>query len=258
MTRLLELHQLTAGYGKVAAVDGVSVTLDVGQIVSVIGPNGAGKTTMLNAMMGLLPSRGSLTLDGGRIDHLPVENRLEAGLTLVAEARELFPSMSVEDNLRLGGFSRRSDGKRALTNALDEIYERFPRLRERRAQLAGTLSGGERQMLAIGRALMARPRVLMLDEPSLGLAPLIVHDMFRIITELRSAQISVLLVEQNAKAALAISDFAYVLELGSVSLHGPSADLARDPRVIESYLGTAGGNPLLPAEGRTAGTIEGR
>ncbi len=241
MSKLLDVQGLVASYGKIAAVNGVDLDVHRGGVVSVVGPNGAGKTTMLNALMGLMPSRGQVRLDGRRIDHLPTEARLEAGLCLVAETRELFASMSVEDNLQLGGFARRHEGRVALANALDAVYERFPRLRERRAQLAGTLSGGERQMLVLGRALMSKPRMLMLDEPSLGLAPLIVQEMFRIIADLKSSNVSILLVEQNARAALAVSDYAYVLELGQIALQGPSAELSQDPRVIESYLGATPG-----------------
>jgi branched-chain amino acid transport system ATP-binding protein len=168
------------------------------------------------------------------------EARLETGLCLISEKRELFATMSVEDNLELGAFSRRREGRAAIRASLDQVYGRFPRLQERRQQLAGTLSGGERQMLAIGRALMSRPRLLMMDEPSLGLAPLIVAQMFEIISDLKRDGVSILLVEQNARGALAVSDRAYVLELGEVVLEGASAELAQDPRVIEAYLGVRG------------------
>jgi branched-chain amino acid transport system ATP-binding protein len=237
MSPLFEVSSLTAGYGKVTAVNGVSVAVEEGTIVSVIGPNGAGKTTMLNALMGLHPSRGAITFAGRRIEYLSTEDRLEAGLCLIAEQRELFGSMHVEDNLRLGAFAQRRKGRAEIERGLEEIYARFPRLKERRKQLARTLSGGERQMLAIGRALMSRPKLLMMDEPSLGLAPLIVERMFEIISELKKVGVSILLVEQNARAALAVSDRAYVIELGEVVLEGTSSSLERDPRVVESYLG---------------------
>jgi branched-chain amino acid transport system ATP-binding protein len=234
---LLEVANLSVGYGKVVAVQDASLHVPAGSIVSVIGANGAGKTTLLNAIMGILPGTGRVLLDGEAIADWPIEQRVGAGLSLVPEKRELFATMSVEDNLVLGGF-RISAARRAA--GLDEIYARFPHLKSRRAQLAGTLSGGERQMLAICRALMARPRLLMLDEPSLGLAPRIVRDIFDIIVGLRAAGVSILLVEQNARAALQVSSYAYVMELGRVMLEGPAEELAQDPRVIESYLGLGG------------------
>lgn len=237
MSPLLEVSSLTAAYGKVVAVRGVSLTVDEGTIVSVIGPNGAGKTTVLNALMGLHPSRGPVTFRGKKLEYMSAEARLEAGLCLIAERRELFGSMNVEDNLRLGAFVQRRNGRAAIEQGLEEIFTRFPHLKERRGQLARTLSGGERQMLAIGRALMSRPKLLMMDEPSLGLAPLIVERMFEIISDLKKAGVSILLVEQNARGALAVSDRAYVIEVGEVVIEGTSNSLERDPRVIESYLG---------------------
>jgi branched-chain amino acid transport system ATP-binding protein len=240
MTTLLQVNGLTAGYGKVEAIHGIDLSLEQGTIVSVVGPNGAGKTTMLNALMGLHPATGTLSFEGKDIRHMSPEARLETGLCLISEKRELFATMSVEDNLELGAFSRRREGRAAIRASLDQVYGRFPRLQERRQQLAGTLSGGERQMLAIGRALMSRPRLLMMDEPSLGLAPLIVAQMFEIISDLKRDGVSILLVEQNARGALAVSDRAYVLELGEVVLEGASAELAQDPRVIEAYLGVRG------------------
>jgi branched-chain amino acid transport system ATP-binding protein len=237
MTRLLEVRDLHVSYGKVEAVHGVSLDVDTGSIVTVIGPNGAGKSTLLAALIGLLPSRGTVHYAGGDVAPLSVESRVAAGLTLVPERRELFGELSVEDNLRLGAYQRTRFGERGAASDLREVYERFPRLAERRAQLAVTLSGGERQMLAIGRALMAKPKLLMLDEPSLGLAPLIVRDILRIVADLRSDGVAILLVEQNARAALQIADTGYVLETGDMVLHGPAAQLAGHPRVIESYLG---------------------
>ena len=240
MSRLLEVDDLRVRYGKVHALHGVSLRVERGTIVTVIGPNGAGKTTLLGAVMGLLASSGTIRYDGADIGALPVESRVAAGLCLVPERRELFGELTVEDNLRLGAFQRVRRGERGAANELGEVYARFPRLKERRAQLAATLSGGERQMLALGRALMAKPRLLMLDEPSLGLAPRIVRDILRIIAELRETGVSILLVEQNARAALGIADRGYVLETGEVVLSGSAAELAGNPRVAESYLGLAG------------------
>ncbi len=237
---LLELDGFTVRYGPVEAVHGVALTVAEGEIVTVIGPNGAGKSTLLNATMGLLPSGGSLSLSGKRIARPSVEAMVAAGVGLVPEKRELFGEMSVEDNLLLGGFARWRRGQRDQKERMAEVFKMFPRLEERRAQLASTLSGGERQMLAIGRALMARPRLLMLDEPSLGLAPLIVREVLNIVASLRSLGVSVLLVEQNARAALQVADRGYVLEMGAVALQGAAGDLLHDRRVIETYLGVGG------------------
>jgi len=236
---LLSVRDIHVSYGSVEAVSGVSIEAKPGAIVTVIGANGAGKTTLLNAIMGVHPSRGAVEFDGEAIADASLESRVSRGLCLVPERRELFANMSVSDNLELGGF-RRTAAERAQT--FEEVYARFPRLRERRAQEAGTLSGGERQMLAMGRALMARPRLLMLDEPSLGLAPRIVSEVFEIIKDLRRAGVSILLVEQNARAALDIADYAYVLELGQVSAQGTADEIAADPRLVESYLGLGGGD----------------
>jgi branched-chain amino acid transport system ATP-binding protein len=234
---LLSVGDMHVSYGRVEAVHGVSLDVPKASIVTVIGANGAGKTTLLNAIMGAMKGKGRIELDGKPVADLSLEARVANGLCLVPERRELFASMPVEDNLLLGGF-RRSRPER--TETLDEVYGRFPRLRERRRQLAGTLSGGERQMLAMGRALMARPRLLMLDEPSLGLAPRIVRDVFHIITGLKEAGVSILLVEQNARAALQIASYAYVLELGKVTAAGSSAEITDNPRLVESYLGLGG------------------
>jgi len=233
---MLEIGDLHVSYGQVDAVRGVSLAMRPGQIVSVIGPNGAGKTTLLAAAMGLLPSKGVLRFEGEDLHGLDVEARVERGLCLVPEKRELFGELSVLDNLQLGAFSRRLRGG-VLRSRLQWVYERFPRLAERRAQRADTLSGGERQMLAVGRALMSSPRLLMLDEPSLGLAPLIVRDILAIVRKLREDGVSILLVEQNARAALESSDHGYVLETGEIALDGASHDLANDPRVQATYLG---------------------
>ena len=239
MSALLEIRDLHVAYGKVEAVRGVSLVVDAARIVTVIGPNGAGKTTLLAAIMGLLPSRGEIRYDGAPLAAGDVEQRVARGVALVPEKRELFASMSVADNLELGGFQRYRTGDRTRAASRADIYDRFPRLAERRAQLAGTLSGGERQMLALGRALMAKPRLLMLDEPSLGLAPLIVKEIFSIIAALKASGVSILLVEQNARAALQVSDYGYVLETGELAIEGPSASLAVDARVAATYLGQA-------------------
>jgi branched-chain amino acid transport system ATP-binding protein len=234
---LLEVRDLSVSYGKVEAVHSVSLVAEEGRIVTVIGPNGAGKTTLLGAVMGVLPSRGTLRYLGEPLDRLSVEQRVARGLVLVPERRELFADMSVGDNLAIGAFARRRHGAAEARKSLDDVYQRFPRLAQRRDQLAGTLSGGERQMLAFGRALMGKPKLLMLDEPSLGLAPLIVREIFDIVAELRAAGVSILLVEQNARAALQVADYGYVLETGDVATHGPSRDLASDPKVAATYLG---------------------
>ncbi len=236
MSTLLSVEDLHVSYGKVEAVTGVSLDMQAGQIVTVIGPNGAGKTTLLAALMGLLPSRGRTRYEQDDLSMLSTEERVQRGMCLVPERRELFSDMTVADNLILGAYTRWRD-RGAVYADLDEVYRRFPKLAERRSQLAGTLSGGEQQMLALGRALMAKPRLLLLDEPSLGLAPLIVREIFRIVVGLRELGVSILLVEQNARAALETADFGYVLETGSVVLSGPAAGLAHDPRVIASYLG---------------------
>jgi branched-chain amino acid transport system ATP-binding protein len=238
MTALLDVRDARVSYGKVEAVHRVSLRVEEGSIVTVIGPNGAGKTTLLGAIMGTLPARGSIAYAGRPIDRLTVEQRVAEGLVLVPEKRELFGSMKVEDNLTLGAFARTRHGRGALSR-LDDVYARFPRLRERREQEAGTLSGGERQMLALGRALMAKPRLLMLDEPSLGLAPLIVREIFAIVSELKAAGVSILLIEQNARAALQVSDYGYVLETGECVVEGPSLELSVNPRVAATYLGAA-------------------
>ena len=231
---ILEVVDLHAGYGRAEVLPGVSLRAERGSVVTVIGPNGAGKSTLLNALMGVLPSRGQIVYDGRDVVSQSLEARVQRGMALVPETRALFGSMPVEDNLVLGAWRLRS---RVPSQGLERVYALFPRLKERRTQLAGTLSGGERQMLAIGRALMGEPQLLMLDEPSLGLAPLIVKEIFRIIDSLRATGVTILLVEQNARAALEVADYGYVLETGEVALHGPACELAHDPRVVETYLG---------------------
>ena len=234
MSTLLAVTNVHIAYGKVEAVRGVSLDVADNEIVTIVGANGAGKTTLLNAVMGVLPLKGGVTFAGNDLAQLEIEDRVAAGLSLVPEHRELFATMGVEDNLRLGAFRI---GKTLASQSLERVYALFPRLKERRQQLAGTLSGGEQQMLAMGRALMGAPKLLMLDEPSLGLAPIIVADIFRTIGELRASGVSVLLVEQNAQAALQIADRAYVMELGEFVLQGPAKDVAGDARVAASYLG---------------------
>jgi branched-chain amino acid transport system ATP-binding protein len=231
---LLSITSAHVAYGKVEAVRAVTLHVHDQEIVTIVGANGAGKTTLLSAIMGILPLRGELKFAGRDVARLDIEDRVAAGLSLVPEHRELFASMNVEDNLQLGAF-RMARGVAA--RSFERVYAQFPRLKERRKQLAGTLSGGEQQMLAMGRALMGAPRLLMLDEPSLGLAPIIVADIFRIIAELRQGGVSVLLVEQNARAALHIADRAYVMELGTFVLDGAAKDIAANERVAASYLG---------------------
>ena len=239
MSALLTVKDLRAGYGRAEVLHGLSLTAAKGSVITVIGPNGAGKSTLLNTLMGILPGRGKVEFDGQNITDLTLEERVMMGIALVPEKRELFGTMPVEDNLVLGGYRQMRLGNKGWRDGLEQVYALFPRLKERRLQLAGTLSGGERQMLAVGRSLMSGPKLLMLDEPSLGLAPLIVKEIFSIIETLRKTGVTIVLVEQNARAALAVADQGYVLEMGEVSLSGAAADLAHDPRVIDTYLGAA-------------------
>jgi branched-chain amino acid transport system ATP-binding protein len=238
---LLEVRDLHAGYGKAEVLAGLTFAVDQGSVATVIGPNGAGKSTLLNALMGILPIRGQVRFDGADLAGSTLEERVMQGIALVPEKRELFGTMPVEDNLVLGGFRRMKLGHAGWREGLERVYALFPRLKERRTQLAGTLSGGERQMLAVGRALMSAPKLLMLDEPSLGLAPLVVRDIFAVIARLRETGVSILLVEQNARAALEVADHGYVLETGAIRLEGPAAQLASDSRVVDTYLGTRRG-----------------
>jgi branched-chain amino acid transport system ATP-binding protein len=236
---LLEVKDLRVFYRRVEGLHRASLKVEEGGIVTVIGPNGAGKSTLLGAVMGLLSCTGEVRFRGQLLGAGPVETRVQRGMCLVPERRELFGELPVEDNLILGAFQR-SRRRAEIEPDLEAVYTRFPRLKERRAQLAGTLSGGERQMVALGRALMARPKLLMLDEPSLGLAPLVVREVFHAITELRATGVSILLIEQNARAALQVADYGYVLETGETVLEGPSDQLEADPRIAETYLGLAG------------------
>jgi len=237
MTVLLRIERFSVRYGRLLAVDDVSLEARAGEVTTVIGPNGAGKTSLVNAIMGLVPHEGSLAFPAWPEASRSIEARIRARISLVPETRDLFGPMSVLDNLRLGAFALRREAGFDMASRLAEIFALFPRLAERRDQRADTLSGGERQMLALGRALMLRPKFLMLDEPSLGLAPMIVAEMFRIIQRLKGGGVSILLIEQNARAALRISDRAYVLENGAVHLAGKASDIAADPRVIDAYLG---------------------
>ena len=236
---MLSVTSVVAGYGRAEVLHGLNLKADAGSVITVIGPNGAGKSTLLNALMGVLPSRGGIAYRGESIVLQTLEERVMQGIALVPETRALFGTMPVEDNLRLGAYRQVMLGRTDSGAALDKVYALFPRLKERRTQLAGTLSGGERQMLAVGRALMSEPALLMLDEPSLGLAPLVVKEIFRIIESLRSTGVTILLVEQNARAALEVADYGYVLEMGEIALEGAARDLAKDSRVIDTYLGAA-------------------
>ncbi|MCW5672106.1 MAG: ABC transporter ATP-binding protein [Hydrogenophaga sp.] len=238
-TPILQVKGLRAGYGRAEVLHGIDLQAQAGGVITVIGPNGAGKSTLLNTLMGILPGQGTIEFRGQDITTLTLEERVMNGMALVPEKRELFGTMAVEDNLLLGGFRQMRLGNAQWRSRMDDVYSIFPRLQERRAQLAGTLSGGERQMLAVGRALMSAPDLLMLDEPSLGLAPLIVKEIFAIIDRLRQTGVTIVLVEQNARAALQVADHGYVLEMGELSAQGPASELASDPRVIETYLGTA-------------------
>jgi branched-chain amino acid transport system ATP-binding protein len=236
---LLNVTDLHAGYGRAEVLHGLNLKAAVGSVVTVIGPNGAGKSTLLNALMGVLASSGNVAYRGRSLALQSLEERVLQGIALVPETRALFGTMPVEDNLLLGAYRQVRMGHKDSSASLAEVYALFPRLKERRMQLAGTLSGGERQMLAVGRALMGKPALLMLDEPSLGLAPKVVRDIFATIAGLRATGVTILLVEQNARAALEVADYAYVLEMGEIALEGPAADLAKDSRVIDTYLGAA-------------------
>jgi branched-chain amino acid transport system ATP-binding protein len=233
---VLRLEGVEASYGSIRALRGISLEVPDGSVVTILGPNGAGKTTTLRAITGLLrPGRGSIAYDGRRIDGLSPDRIVRLGISMVPERREVFPEMTVLENLLMGAHARRDRGR--IPEDLERVFELFRDLRERRPQLAGSLSGGQQQMLAIGRALMARPRLLLLDEPTLGLAPLLVRRIFEVIEEISRSGVTILLVEQNAHRALPVSRFAYVLETGRVALAGESARLVADPRVRQSYLG---------------------
>ncbi len=234
---LLELHDVHVAYGNVEAVKGISLEVDEGETVTLLGANGAGKTTTLRAISGLVrPRRGSIRLGSFDVGATPAHRIVELGIAHVPEGRRVFGTLTVEENLNLGAYRHRRDRAR-VSAGRERVYALFPRLAERRAQLAGTLSGGEQQMLAIGRGLMADPKVLLLDEPSLGLAPKLVHDIFLTIQEIARQGVTILLVEQNARLALRVARRAYVLDTGRIALAGPSEELSRDPRMQQAYLG---------------------
>jgi len=234
----LEIKDLRVHYGKIEAIKGVSVVVNQGEIVTLIGANGAGKTTILKTISGLRPvSSGDITFDGRSINKIPAHERVDLGISQVPEGRGIFPGMTVLENLEMGKFNRK-DRKNEMQEDLDRVYTLFPRLKERIAQAGGTLSGGEQQMLAMGRALMARPKVLLLDEPSMGLAPQMIANIFRIITEINKQGVTILLVEQNAQQALQRADRAYILETGNVTKEAAASALLNDPAVREAYLGT--------------------
>jgi branched-chain amino acid transport system ATP-binding protein len=247
---LLEIEDVHVHYGKIAALKGISISVDEGEIVSLIGANGAGKTTTLKTISGLRPlSAGRVVFDGRDISRMPGHKRVLAGIGQAPEGRGIFPGMSVEDNLFMGAYSRKGD----VSKDLKQVYELFPRLAERKAQMGGTMSGGEQQMLAIGRALMTDPKVLLLDEPSMGLAPMLVQQIFSIVKEINRRGTTVLLVEQNAQQALQLAHRAYVLETGAIVKSAPAGDLLDDPQVRAAYLGGDLGEPG-PAAGAADGS----
>lgn len=233
---MLEIRNLNVHYGGIHALRGINLEVDDGKIISLIGANGAGKSTTLKSVMGLVPkSAGSVVWNGRDITRLETKEIVKAGIALCPEGRKVFPDLTVAENLTIGAYLRKD--KEKIKKDRDWVYELFPRMKEREWQLAGTLSGGEQQMLAVGRALMTKPKLLMLDEPSLGLAPLVIKDIFSIIRQIKEAGVNVLLIEQNAKAALEISDFAYVMETGTITMSGPGRELLSDDRVKKAYLG---------------------
>lgn len=236
---MLEIKNLNAGYGKIVALSGICLTVSQGQVVSIIGANGAGKSTLLKAVSGLIKNKsGRILFDGRDIIRLPADRIVGLGLSQVAEGRQIFAHMSVEDNIHLGAYLYYKRRNRAeISRRVDQVYTMFPILKRRSGQISGTLSGGEQQMLAIARALMTRPRLLLLDEPSMGLAPLIVRDIFNSVKELNAMGTTILLVEQNARAALQIADYGYVLETGRIVLEGQGHQLLDDPKVKAAYLG---------------------
>ena len=235
---LLKVMNLKVSYGGIEALKGISFEVQKGSIVTLIGANGAGKSTTLRAISGLVPVKsGTITYDGNVINGQSPQKIVSEGICMVPEGRRVFPNLTVLENLKIGAYLRKDD----LTADIEHVYQLFPRLKERHWQLAGTLSGGEQQMLAVGRALMMRPEILMMDEPSLGLAPLVIRDIFRIIQTLHEEGITILLVEQNANAALKIADFAFVLETGFLGMQGTGAELLNDPGIKAAYLGSAKG-----------------
>jgi branched-chain amino acid transport system ATP-binding protein len=234
---LLEINDLHVSYGKIKAIKGISLHVGAGEIVTLVGANGAGKTTLLKTISGILaPASGSINYDGKPLTDIKPFERVIAGVCQAPEGRGIFPGMTVLENLEMGKFSR-PDAKSENEQDLEMVYQLFPRLKERVSQMGGTLSGGEQQMLAIGRALMSRPRLLLLDEPSMGLAPMFIAQIFEIIKEIKKQGVTILLVEQNAAKALAVADRAYVLETGNISMEGTGAQLLNDPAVRAAYLG---------------------
>lgn len=235
---VLELRDVVIGYGRITALHGISLRVDRGELVTLLGANGAGKSTTMRGISGLNKlTSGEIYFEGARIDGLSTHQRVARGIVQVPEGRHIFPGMTVLENLDMGCYGRRFESKAAYGEALDRVFELFPRLGERRKQYGGTMSGGEQQMLAIGRALMARPRLLLLDEPSMGLAPMVIKQIFSIIAEINAAGTTILLVEQNANMALNASDYGYVLENGRIAVHGPAEKLRSDPAVQAAYLG---------------------
>ena len=237
---LLEIRDMTVGYGRIEALHGISLSVEDGELVTLIGANGAGKTTTMRAISGIRPlTRGTVIFDGQDITKMKAHLRVIAGIVQAPEGRGVFPGMTVQENLDMGHYARKFESKAAYQETLDQVFERFPRLGERRSQVGGTLSGGEQQMVAIGRALMARPRLMLLDEPSMGLAPMVIQQIFKIITEINKTGTTILLVEQNAQQALSRSSRAYILETGEVVKSGPGPELLADPAIKEAYLGVA-------------------
>ncbi|MFH5211927.1 ABC transporter ATP-binding protein [Antrihabitans sp. NCIMB 15449] len=235
---MLEVHDMVVNYGRIQALHGISLRVDHGELVTLLGANGAGKSTTMRALSGLLPlTRGRIVFDGQDITHMKAHERVKAGIVQSPEGRGVFPGMTVQENLDMGHYSRKFENKAAYKATLDRVFELFPRLLERRTQVGGTLSGGEQQMVAIGRSLMARPRLLLLDEPSMGLAPMIIQQIFRIIAEINAAGTTILLVEQNAQQALTRTDRAYILETGDVTNEGTGKELLADPSIKAAYLG---------------------
>ncbi len=233
---LLEINDLHVNYGMISALKGVSFEVNEGEVIALIGANGAGKTTTLHAITGLIPAKsGSIKLAGKELTKTPAHKIVEMGMAHVPEGRRIFQQLSVLDNLKLGAFTRKD--KANIEKDMQMVYERFPRLAERKSQIAGTLSGGEQQMLAMGRALMSNPKIIVMDEPSMGLSPILVSEIFDIITSIRKDGTTVLLVEQNAKKALSIADRAYVLETGNIVLSGKASDLINDESIKKAYLG---------------------
>jgi branched-chain amino acid transport system ATP-binding protein len=237
---LLEIRDMTVGYGRIEALHGISLSVDDGELVTLIGANGAGKTTTMRAISGIRPlTRGAIIFDGQDITKMKAHLRVVAGIVQAPEGRGVFPGMTVQENLDMGHYARKFESKAAYQETLDQVFDLFPRLGERRSQVGGTMSGGEQQMVAIGRALMARPRLLLLDEPSMGLAPMVIQQIFKIITEINKTGTTILLVEQNAQQALSRSSRAYILETGEVVKSGPGPELLADPAIKEAYLGVA-------------------